>query len=426
MTTERINNANALIKIELDNSIIDAQKEKVAKKFSKQVKVDGFRKGKVPVAIVKKMYGEQIEKEAIDELIKKEYEEALKELDIKPEDIVGEPIFTKFDRGEEKTEIEIKLSVKPEIVIENYENLIPEVELPKVSDEDVDAKIAEYAKEVSEPVKVDKDTVEKGDIAVIDFIGYIDGKEMENGEANDYPLEIGSNTFIPGFEDQLIGMKVAEEKEIKVTFPEEYQAKEIAGKEATFKVTLKEIRAKQVPEINDDLAKKLLQKEDATVETLKEEIKKELENIKKAEAFAPKKEELVEKLLEAIEFDLPEAIVEKEAELVINEKASKMKPEEIQELTSNEEKLNEFREEAKKEAAEKVKLTFIVDELAKKENVTVDDNQVLQVIYFEALRAGQDAEKVLEYYKENNLLPAVKMSMVEEQLLATLLDKKAK
>jgi trigger factor len=426
MTTERINNANALIKIELDNSIIDAQKEKVAKKFSKQVKVDGFRKGKVPVAIVKKMYGEQIEKEAIDELIKKEYEEALKELNIKPEDIVGEPIFTKFDRGEEKTEIEIKLSVKPEVVIENYEDLIPEVEIPKISDEDVDAKIAEYAKEASEPVKVDKDTVEKGDIAVIDFIGYIDGKEMENGEANDYPLEVGSNTFIPGFEDQLIGMKVGETKEIKVTFPEEYQAKEIAGKEATFKVTLKEIRAKQVPEINDDLAKKLLQKEDATVESLKEEIRKELENIKKAEAFAPKKEELVEKLLEAIDFDLPDAVVEKEAELVINEKASKMKPEEIQELTSNEEKLNEFREEAKKEAAEKVKLTFIVDELAKKENVVVDDNQVLQVIYFEALRAGQDAEKVLEYYKENNLLPAVKMSMVEEQLLATLLDKKAK
>jgi trigger factor len=426
MTTERINNANALIKIELDNSIIDAQKEKVAKKFSKQVKVDGFRKGKVPVAIVKKMYGEQIEKEAIDELIKKEYEEALKELNIKPEDIVGEPIFTKFDRGEEKTEIEIKLSVKPEVVIENYEDLIPEVEIPKISDEDVDAKIAEYAKEASEPVKVDKDTVEKGDIAVIDFIGYIDGKEMENGEANDYPLEVGSNTFIPGFEDQLIGMKVGETKEIKVTFPEEYQAKEIAGKEATFKVTLKEIRAKQVPEINDDLAKKLLQKEDATVESLKEEIRKELENIKKAEAFAPKKEELVEKLLEAIDFDLPDAVVEKEAELVINEKASKMKPEEIQELTSNEEKLNEFREEAKKEAAEKVKLTFIVDELSKKENVVVDDNQVLQVIYFEALRAGQDAEKVLEYYKENNLLPAVKMSMVEEQLLATLLDKKAK
>jgi trigger factor len=426
MTVEKINQANALIKIELDNSIIDAQKTQVAKRFSKQVKVDGFRKGKVPVAIVKKLYGKEIEKEAIDELIKDEYQEALKELGIKQEDIVGEPIFNKFDKGEEKTEIEIKLSLKPEVIIEGYEDLIPEVELPKITDEEVETKIAEYAKEASEPVKVNKDTVEKGDIAVIDFIGYIDGKEMENGEANDYPLEIGSNTFIPGFEDQVIGMKVGEEKEIQVTFPDEYQAKEIAGKEATFKVTLKEIRAKEVPEINDDLAKKLLQKDDATVETLKEEIKKELLMTKKTEAFTPKKEELVEKLLEAINFDLPDSVVEKEAELVINEKASRMKPEEIQDLTSNQEKLEEFREEAKKEAAKKVKLTFIVDELAKKENVTVDDNQVLQVIYFEALRANQDAEKVLEYYKENNLLPAVKMSMIEEQLLSTLLDKKAK
>jgi len=426
MSVERINKANAVIKIELDNSIIDSQKEKVAKKLAKQVKVDGFRKGKVPVAIVKKMYAETIEKEAVDELIKKEYEESLKELGIKQEDIIGEPIFTKFDRGEEKTEIEIKLSLKPEVNIENYEDLIPEVELPKVTDEEIEEKIKEYAKQASEPVKVDKEVAEKGDFAVIDFIGYIDGKEMENGEANDYPLELGSNTFIPGFEDQVVGMKVGEEKEIKVTFPENYQAKEIAGKEATFKVKLKEIRQKQVPEIDDELAKKLLQKEDATVDTLKEEIKKELEMTKKAEVFAPKKEELVEKLIESIEFDLPDLVVEKEAELVINEKASQMTPEEIKELTSNEEKLNELREEAKKEAAEKVKLTFIVDELAKKENIVVDDNQVLQVLYFEALRAGQDAEKLIEYYKENNLLPAVKMSMVQEQLLSTLLDKKAK
>ena len=426
MSVEKINKANAVIKIELDNSIIDSQKEKVAKRLSKQVKVDGFRKGKVPVAIVKKMYAETIEKEAVDELIKKEYEEALKELEIKQDDIIGEPIFTKFDRGEEKTEIEIKLSLKPEVVIENYEELIPEIELPKVTDEEIEEKIKEYAKEASEPVKIDKEVAEKGDFAVIDFIGYIDGKEMENGEANDYPLELGSNSFIPGFEDQVVGMKVGEEKEIKVTFPENYQAKEIAGKEATFKVKLKEIRAKQVPEIDDELAKKLLQKDDATVETLKEEIKKELLMTKKTEAFAPKKEELVEKLLDAINFDLPDLVIDKEVELVINEKASKMTPEEIQALTSNEEKLNELREEAKKEAEQKVKLTFIVDELAKKENVVVDDNQVLQVLYFEALRAGQDAEKLIEYYKENNLLPAVKMSMVQEQLLSTLLDKKAK
>ena len=426
MKTEQLNSANALIKIKLDNSVIDAKKEVVAKKIARQAKVDGFRKGKVPLAVVKKMYAESIEKEAIDELIKEEYEAGLKELNISQDDIIGEPIFTKFDKGDEKTKVHIKLSLKPKVEIEGYEDVIPEVKLPKISKKEIEEKIAEYAKNSAEPTKSDKETVENGDIAVIDFEGFIDGKEMENGAADNYPLEIGSNSFIPGFEEQIIGMKVGEEKEIKVTFPEEYQAKEIAGKEATFKVTLKEIQEKKVPEIDDELAKKLLQMEDATVETLKDEIKKELIAVKKTEIYQPKKEELVEKLVAKFKFDLPDSIVEKEAEIVLNEKASKLSEEEIKEITSNEEKLNQLRDEAKKEAEEKVRLTFIVDELAKKENVVVDDNQVLQVLYFEAMRAGQDAEKLLEYYKENNLLPAVKMSMVEEQLLSKLLDKKAK
>ena len=426
MAVEKLNEANALIKIEVSNNIIDAKKEQVAKKFAKQAKVDGFRKGKVPVAVVKKMYAESIEKEAIDELIKEEYEAGLKELGIEPKDVIAEPIFTKFDRGEEKTDIEIKVSLQPKVEIEGYEDVIPEVELPKVTDEDINAKIAEYAKNVAEPKDSDKEIAENGDIAVIDFEGYIDGEKMENGSANDYPLELGSNSFIPGFEEQIVGMKVGEEKEIKVTFPKEYGAKEIAGKEATFKVTLKKIQTKEVPEINDDLAKKLLQMEDATVETLKEEIQKELINAKKAEVFNPKKAELVEALIAKFEFDLPDAVVEKEAEMVINQKASTMKEEELKDLTSDANKLKEFQDEAKKEAAEKVRLTFIVDELAKKEGITVDDNEVLQVIYFEAIKAGQDAEKIYEYYKENNLIPAIKMSMIEDKLLTNLLDKKAK
>jgi len=426
MAVEKLNNANALIKIEVSNDVIDAKKEQVAKKIAKQAKVDGFRKGKVPVAVVKKMYAESIEKEAIDELIKDEYELALKELNIKNEDIVGEPIFTKFDRGEEKTEIEIKLSLKPEFEVEGYEDIIPEVELPSVTDEEIEAKIAEYAKNVAEPADSDKEIAENGDIAVIDFEGFIDGKEMENGMATDYPLELGSNSFIPGFEEQIVGMKVGEEKEIKVTFPEEYGAKEIAGKEATFKVKLKKIQTKQTPEVNDDLAKKLLQLEDATVETLKEEIQKELINAKKAEVFAPKKIELVDALIEKFDFDLPDAVVEKEAEMVINQKAQELKEDEVKALTEDSEKLKAFQDEAKEEAAKKVKLTYIVDALAKKENIEISDQEVLQVLYFEAIRAGQDAEKIYEYYKENNLLPAVKMSLIEERLLSTLLDKKAK
>jgi trigger factor len=353
-------------------------------------------------------------------------EEALKELGVKKEDIIGEPVFTKFERGDEKTEIEIKISLKPDVKIEGYEEIIPEIELPQISEEDVENKIKEYAKEVAEPVDSDKEVVEKGDIAVIDFVGYIDDKEMENGSADNYPLEIGSNTFIPGFEEQIIGMKVGEEKEIKVTFPENYGAKEIAGKEAKFKVTLKKIQEKKVPEIDDELAKKLLQKDDADVEVLKDEIKKELLNVKKTELFTPKKAELAELLVEKIEFDLPDVIVDKETELTINQKAQSLTADEIKEISENEEKLKEFQEEAKKEAEKKVKLTFIIDELAKVENISVSDEEVLQLIYFDAIRNGQDAEQIFNYYKENNLLPAVKMSILEDRVLTTLLDKKAK
>jgi trigger factor len=426
MAVEKLNEANAVIKIEVSNDLIDAKKEKVAKQIAKTAEIKGFRKGKAPLAIVKKMYEKQIEDEAINSLIQEEYEEALKELGIKKEDIIGEPVFTKFERGDEKTEIEIKISLKPDVKIEGYEEIIPEIELPQISEEDVENKIKEYAKEVAEPVDSDKEVVEKGDIAVIDFVGYIDDKEMENGSADNYPLEIGSNTFIPGFEEQIIGMKVGEEKEIKVTFPENYGAKEIAGKEAKFKVTLKKIQEKKVPEIDDELAKKLLQKDDADVEVLKDEIKKELLNVKKTELFTPKKAELAELLVEKIEFDLPDVIVDKETELTINQKAQSLTADEIKEISENEEKLKEFQEEAKKEAEKKVKLTFIIDELAKVENISVSDEEVLQLIYFDAIRNGQDAEQIFNYYKDNNLLPAVKMSILEDRVLTTLLDKKAK
>jgi len=426
MAVEKLNEANALIKIEVSNSVIDAKKEQVAKKMAKEVKVDGFRKGKVPVSVIKKMYADTIEKTAIDELIKEEYEAGMKELNIKQDDIMGEPIFTKFERGEENTEIEIKVSLKPTFDIEGYDEAIPEVELPKISKEEIEAKIAEYAKNSAEPQDSEKEVVDNGDIAVIDFEGYIDGEKMENGSATNYPLELGSNSFIPGFEEQIVGMKVGEEKEINVTFPKEYGAKEIAGKDAVFKVKLNKIQEKVVPEVTDELAKKLLQLEEATIETLNEEIEKELLNSKKVAIFTPKKEELAENLISKFDFDLPDSVVDKETEMVINQKASTMSEDEIKELTSNQEKLKEFQDEARKEAEKKVKLTFIVDELAKKEGIEVSDQEVLQVIYFEAIRAGENAEKVYEYYKKNNLLPAVKMTMVEDKLFNTLLDKKAK
>ncbi|NPA55517.1 MAG: trigger factor [Epsilonproteobacteria bacterium] len=423
---EKIDTANFIIKAKISKDDIAKQKEKVAKKLAKQVKVDGFRKGKTPIAIVKKMYANEIEKEAIDELVAKEFESGLKELNISRSQLAGEPIFTKFEQSDDGVDLEIQISINPTVEITDYEDAIPEVNKPQVTPEEIDDKIKQYAQDAAEPVDSDKTQAENGDIAVIDFEGYIDGEKMENGSGENYPLEIGSNTFIPGFEEQLVGMKVGEEKDIKVTFPQSYHAKEIAGKEATFKVKLNKIQEKKVPEINDELAKKLLQDENADVEKLKEEIKKELQLAKKAEIYNPKKEELAENLIKKFSFDVPQTIVNKEAEIIINQKASTLKPEELQEISQNEEKLKQFQEEAKKEAIDRVKLTFIVNELAKKENIDVSDNEVLQLIYFEALRAGEDIQKVLDYYKQNNLLPAVKMSLIEDKLFTHLLDKKAK
>ena len=427
MEVKKIDSANSTIKTTLKKEAIDTKKKEVAKKMARTIKVDGFRKGKVPVAVIESRFAKDVKNDAINALVSEVYENGLKELNIDKNSLLDEPKFTKFDEKGDDVEIEIVVFTRPEINIEGYDEVIPETKLPEVLDEEIQTKIEDYAKQSAEPVKVEKEIAEDGDFAVINFKGFIDGKEMENGSAENYPLELGSNSFIPGFEEQIVGMKVGESKDVVVTFPEEYQAKEIAGKEAKFEVTLNELQQKISPEINDDLANKILNKEDATVEELKNVIKDEILATKKAQLFAPKKNELTTALLEKFTIDIPESVLENEANIQLQQKASAMKPEEIKEISEDEEKLNKLREEAKAEAEKRVKLTFLVDEIAKAEKVEVSDDEMMQAIYYEAIRNGeQDIMKVVDYYKENNLLPAIKMSMVEDKLLTQLLEKKAK
>ncbi len=422
---EKLDSANSIVKATIENQDLEAKKDEIAKKIAKTAKIQGFRPGKVPVKVVKKMYGEDIKRDAISELVKKIIDDGIKELGV--EEILGEPEIVKFDENDNGIDVEVKIYTKPEIKIEEeYKECVPAVEAPEVSEEEINKELEELAKAESQTKVADKEVAEKGDIAVINFKGYIDGKPMENGSAEDYPLELGSNSFIPGFEEQIEGMKVGETKRIKVKFPENYGAKEIAGKEAEFDVTLQEIQEKVPAEINDEFAKKYLGDENATVETLKEYIKNTIENRKKAEVFAPKKEEILECLVKKYEIDIPEGIVEKEVDVMVNNEAAKLSPAEIKELQENPEKLEEFRNKFKDEAKDRVKLTFIVDEIAKKENIEVSDNEITQVIYYEALMQGQNPQDVIKYYQENNLLPVLKMNLVEEKLLNKLLEDKAK
>jgi len=304
LEAKKIDSANSIIKAVIENQDLEAKKDKIAKQIAKKAKIQGFRPGKVPVKVVKKMYAADIEQDAISEAVREVLDNGLKELGIT--DMIAEPEVTKFEKKDDKIEVEIKVYTRPEIEIgDEYKECVPEVEVPEVTDEEVEEEIKKIAEAQAETKVSRKRILKEGLIGVIDFTGYIDGEKMENGSAEAYPLEIGSNSFIPGFEEQLVGMKVGESKRIKVTFPENYGAKEIAGKEAEFDVTLQEIQEKVPAEINDELAKKYMAKEDATLDELKEMIKQSIEERKKAEAFAPKKEEILECLVKKYEIDLP-------------------------------------------------------------------------------------------------------------------------
>ena len=431
VNVEKIDSANSIVKATIKNQDLEKKKNKVARKIAKEANIPGFRKGNLKpkalerkVKAVKKLYAEDIEKEAVSEAIKEALDEGIKQLGVN--EILGEPEVVKFDKKEEEIDVEIKVYTKPEINInEEYKECVPEVELPEVSEDEINKELEAISKAESTTKISDKEQVEKGDIAVIDFKGYIDGKEMEKGKGEAYPLEIGSGSFIPGFEEQIEGMKVGESKRIKVTFPENYGAKEIAGKEAEFDVTLQEIQEKIPAEINDELAKKYLGDENADVEKLKNYIETNIQNRKKAEVFAPKKNEILECLVKKYEIDVPGGIVEKEIDVMVNNEAAKLSPAEIKELQENPEKYKEFREKFKEEAKERVKLTFIIDEIAKKENVNVSDEELSQILFYEALMQGQNPQEMIKYYQENNLLPVLKMNLIEEKLLNKLLEEKA-
>ncbi|MCF6206494.1 MAG: trigger factor [Sulfurovum sp.] len=420
----KIDDANVAIKGEIDKSVIETNVDRLAREAGKQMKVDGFRKGKVPPHVVKKMYGEKLQQDAESDALKSLVDFGIAQAKIETADIIGEPIFKKYDKKDDGSiEVELEMSLRPKVDVSGYEKAIPKFEKPEATEEEIEAKLEDIKNQQGTYQKIKrKRMVRDGDMVVIDFEGFIDGEPFEGGKAEKFNLKIGSGQFIPGFEDQIIGMKYEEEKDVVVTFPEEYQAADLAGKEATFKVKLHEIQEQVPAEINDELAQKLLNDEKATVETLKERLKDQVVNEKVAKLYNEElKPKLIEALVKQFDFALPNNIVEQEIDAKINAKAREMSEEELQAYKDNPEKVEALREEVREEAENSVKATFIVDALAKEQGVTVDDQEVSQAIYYEAMMSGQDPQAVIKYYQENNLLPAVKMGMIEDKLFGKLL-----
>ncbi len=429
ITTKQINTANATVDAIISKEYIEKKENTLASKAAKDMKIDGFRKGKVPTHVVKARYGEKLKEDAKNEAIREVYEKALSELNIDPSSIIGEPSVSKFDEKEDGSiETEIKIALKPEIKIENYKDLIPEIEEPVVEDSEVETKIKDMLASSAALKKVEEDReVVSGDHVLIDFEGFLDGEPFKGGKAEAYTLEIGSNSFIPGFEDQIIGMKVDEERDINVSFPEEYHAPDLSGKAVVFKVKLLEIQEKIIPtDIDEETLKKFLPNEESpTEEQLKEEVSKQLKAEKLSKIHQEDtKPKFVEALVKTYDIDLPSTIVEQEIDMSFRNALGAMDKEEVEKYSTDADAVKEKREEYRADAEDSVKLTFIVDSLAKTEKIEVSDQDVMQTIYFEALQSGQDPQVYIKQYEEQGLLPAVKMAIIEERLFNKLFSEK--
>ena len=423
VNVEKLDSANYKVTGSIEKSDIASKLDKLAKEAAKTIKVDGFRKGKVPVAVVKKMYGEKLEQDAEGEAIREVVEAAYKEAGINVNDVIGNPIFEKFDDKGETKEMEIIISTRPEIDLGDYSDIIPEFEKPEPTDEEIQEELDNIAQKFTKAKSIQEErALQEGDIAVFDFKGFLNGEAFEGGSAENFELKIGSKQFIEGFEEQMVGMKKGEEKKITVTFPEDYQAPNLAGKETEFEIKLHDIKEEVAPEIDNALAAKALGKEDATLDELKEYAKDIIKGAKVRKLYEDElKPKILENLIAKYEFDLPQNIVNQEIDNLVNQKAQTLAKEELEEIKQSEEKLDELRDSVKEDAQKSVKATFIVDAMAKAENINVDDSEISQVIYYDALMNGQDPQKLMEYYQANNLFPVIKMGMIEDKLFSKLL-----
>lgn len=421
MSIELINSANILIKDKIPTDSINSKKAKIAQNIVKNMKIDGFRKGKVPLSIVESRYSDRILQDARNEALNDKITQFLKEKNVEAESIVGNPLFIKYEVQDSGIDFELKLGIFPKLEIDDISKLIPGIKIDEISESLINERIEQIAKSSGELIEVEK-TLESGDVANINFEGFIDGEAFDGGKAEGYDLEIGSKSFIEGFEDKLIGMKKDESKDIDLTFPKDY-AKHLAGKDVTFKVKLNAVKKRESAPIDDALAKKILpQNENAKVEDLKAFIKTQLENEAKGKAINEAKPKLIDNLISGTTFDLPENIIEQEMDMAFRNSLRELKEDELKELQDNKDKAKERRESKRDEASKSVKLTFIIDYLAKRDKIEVSDNEVYQMLYYEAMMMGANPKEVLEHYQKNNMLPAVKMTILENKVLNQLLE----
>ena len=397
---EKLEKNMAKLTVEVPAEEVEKALQAAYMKEKNKISIPGFRKGKVPRAMIEKMYGAAVfYEEAANILIQDNYAAAMEE---SKEDIVSRPTIDIVQIESGKPFIfTAEVAVRPEVTLGKYKGVQVTKIDTTVTDEEVEAALEKEQQKNSRTVTVTDRPVANGDTAVIDFEGFVDGIAFEGGKGENHPLEIGSHSFIDTFEDQLVGKNTGDEVEVNVTLSEKYQAADLAGKPATFKVKINEIKAKELPELDDEFAQ-----DAAGVDTLaeyKEEIKKNLTEKKETEAKKTKEDEAIQKIIDKSKMDLPEAMIETQCETMVEEFAQRIAQSGLsmdQYLQFSGLTVDGLKEQVRPEALTRIQSSLVLEQIAKEENIEVSDADVDAEIEKMAKNYGMEADKLKEYMGE--------------------------
>ena len=402
LQVEKLENNMAKLTIEVPAEELEKAIEGAYQKNKNKINIPGFRKGKAPRKMIEQMYGKEVfYEDAVNDLIPDAYEKALEEC---TEDIVSSPKVevTQVEAGKPFI-FTAEVALKPEVTLGKYKGVKVEAADITVTDDEISAEIDKEREKNSRTVDITDRAVKSGDIATIDFEGFVDGVAFEGGKGTDYPLTIGSGAFIPGFEDALIGAETGKETEVNVTFPEDYQAAELAGKAAVFKCTVKKLQEKQLPELEEDFVGEVSEESD-TVDEYKEEIRKKLAGRKETEAKNKKEDAVIDAIIEDAKMDIPDAMVETQQRQMLQDYAQRMQSQGIsmeQYMQFTGMTSQALLEQLKPQALKRIQSRLVLEAVAAAEKMVASEEEFEEEVKTMAEVYQMEADKVKELLGEN-------------------------
>lgn len=423
INNKKLENAIVELTVAFDSEEWKATQEKALDKLAKNVKIDGFRPGKAPAAMVRARVSKaSVLEEATDMILQKKFVEILTEANVEP---VAQPALSVQKVDADELEVQILVPVKPQVELGEYKGLEVKKGRVTVTKKEIEEQLANYQTQFAELTVKEGGKVAKGDTAVIDFEGFVDGVAFEGGKGENYPLEIGSGSFIPGFEDQVIGMTVDKEQDIVVTFPEDYGAADLAGKEATFKVTVHEIKEKHLPEIDDELAKDVNIDGVETLDQLKDHIKANIKTRKESENENKFMDDLYKAIVASSKVEDSDALLEQEQGLMLQEIEQNLQRQglnfEVYQQFTGKSK-DDIKEDIKPQAEERVKLNAILAAIIEEEKLAVSDEELETELKTIAEYYQKELDEVKKIFEgnmsriENDLLTRKAVDLVKDNL----------